>query len=177
MSEETEIKTFYHCAMRGGTQLGLLWIALYASFMASFVTPVFSLFFLALNILSPFYAAYIANGFRRRECNNTLSYSKAFTFVAIMYMCASLLAAVAHFLYFQFMDNGFIIQLLLETSDILKENGAQFGEFVTEFNKSVEQLISLGTKGIVFNILSSNIMNGILLSAIIAIFVKRNPQQ
>ena len=169
MSEETEIKTFYHCAMRGGTQLGLLWIALYASFMASFVTPVFSLFFLALNILSPFYAAYIAKGFRRRECNNTLSYSKAFTFVAIMYMCASL--------YFQFIDNGFIIQLLLETSDILKENGAQFGEFATEFNKSVEQLISLGTKGIVFNILSSNIMNGILLSAIIAIFVKRNPQQ
>ena len=177
MSEETEIKTFYHYAMRGGTQLGLLWIAMYASCIASFSSPIYSMFFLALNFSSPFYSARIAKKFRCEECNNTLPYSRAFTFVFIMYLCASLLSAVAQFIYFEFFDNGFIMQLLLQTSKILEENSAQFGNVAIEFKKSVEMLLSLGTKGIVFNILSSNIMNGIILSAIIALFVKHTPQQ
>ena len=69
------------------------------------------------------------------------------------------------------------MQLLMETSKIMEENKAQFGELGTEFNKSVELFLSIGTKGIVFNMFTSNIMNGIILSAIIALFVKRSPQQ
>ena len=94
-----------------------------------------------------------------------------------MYLCASLLSAVAHFAYFQFLDNGFIMQLLMETSNLMKENLAQFGELATEFDKTVGEFQAMGIKGIVFNMLTSNIMNGILLSAIIALFIKRNPQQ
>ena len=177
MSTETDNRIFYNSAMQGGTLLGLLWIAMYASCIAGFGSPLFTLLFLALNIASPFYAGYLAKSYRRSECNGILPFGKAFTFVFVMYFCASLLSAVAHFVYFQFMDNGFIMQLLMETSRIMEENKAQFGELSTELNKSIEQFLAMGTKGIVFNMFTSNIMNGILLSAIIALFVKRNPQQ
>ena len=177
MSAETENKNFYNHAMRGGTQLGLLWIAMYASCIAGFGNPIFSFVFLSLCIASPFYAGYIAKGYRQYECNNVLPFSKAFTFIFVMYLCASLLSAVAHFAYFQFLDNGFIMQLLMETSNLMKENLAQFGELATEFDKTVGEFQAMGIKGIVFNMLTSNIMNGILLSAIIALFIKRNPQQ
>ena len=177
MSAETENNSFYNQAMRGGTLLGLLWIAMYASCVASFGSPAFSFVFISLCIASPFYAGYIAKGYRQRECNGVLPFSKAFTFIFVMYLCASLLSAVAHFVYFQFIDKGFIMQLLVETSNMMKENQTQFGELATEFEKTVEQFQAMGTKGIVFNMLTSNIMNGILLSAIIALFVKRNPQQ
>ena len=177
MSAETENKNFYNHAMRSGTMLGLLWIAMYASCIAGIGSPIFSLFFLVLNIASPFYAGYLAKNYRRSECNGIFPFGKAFTYIFVMYLCASLLSAVAHFVYFQFMDNGFIMQLLMETSRIMEENKAQFGELSTELNKSIEQFLAMGTKGIVFNMFTSNIMNGIILSAIIALLVKRNPQQ
>ena len=177
MSTETDNKKFYNGAMHGGTMLGLLWIAMYASCIAGFGNPLFTILFLVLNIISPFYAGYIAKKFRRNECNNIFPFSKAFTFVFVMYLCASILSAVAHFVYFTFLDNGYLIQLLIEIKNIMMQNQAQFGDLATEFDKTVEMFITLGTKGIVFNLLSSNIMNGIILSAIIALFVKRTPQQ
>ena len=177
MSTETDNRNFYNSAMLGGTLLGLLWIAMYASCIAGFGSPLFTLLFLALNIASPFYAGHLAKSYCRNVCNGIFPFGKAFTFIFVMYFCASLLSAVAHFVYFQFLDNGFIMQLLMETSKIMEENKAQFGELGTEFNKSVELFLSIGTKGIVFNMFTSNIMNGIILSAIIALFVKRSPQQ
>ena len=44
MSAETENKNFYNHAMRSGTMLGLLWIAMYASCIAGIGNPIFSLF-------------------------------------------------------------------------------------------------------------------------------------
>ena len=51
MSAETENKNFYNHAMRSGTMLGLLWIAMYASCIAGIGSPIFSLFFLVLMLL------------------------------------------------------------------------------------------------------------------------------
>lgn len=176
MSTTDNNNTFYQKAMQCGTLLGLLWITMYASCVLGLSggNPFFIILFIALNILSPFYVGYLTTKYRRAFCDNTLTYGKALIFVFTMYVCASLLSAVAHFVYFEFLDNGLFMQMLLEMKKIMEDNPQQFKELSSEFGEAVTQLTSLGTRDIVINILLSNINNGMLLSLIIALFVKRN---
>lgn len=169
-----ENNTFYQRAMQCGTLLGLLWIAMYTSCIAGFANPFFVLLFMALNIASPFYAGYMAIKYRRTECNNILPYSKAFLFVLTMYICASMLSALAHFIYFEFFDNGYFVQLLMEIKKLLDSDPQQFGQLSKDFNDTITLLTGDGMNNMVLNILTSNISNGTLLSLIIAIFVKRS---
>lgn len=169
-------KGFNQEAMRCGTLLCVLWIAMYASCIIGFSIPMFSLLFLLFYVASPFYAGYLATRYRKRECDNVMPFFQAWTFIAIMYICASLLSAVIQFIYFRFIDNGYLMQVVLQTTEVVKENPDIFGTLSVDLDTAVKEFQSLGIRDIVFSILSSNIMNACLLSPIIALFVKRNPE-
>lgn len=163
-------------AMRCGTLLGLLWIAMYASILAGFGNIIFALLFLALYCASPIYAGYLAIRTRKRELNNIMPFFQAWMFLLIMYICASLLSAVAQFIYFRFLDDGYIMQMMQQAATIMANNPEIFDTMAKDFNAAIQEYQNLDTRHIVFSMLSSNIMNGTILAPIIALFVKRNPK-
>lgn len=159
--------------MQNGTLLGLLWCIMYASFILGLTNIFFAFMFLAMNFLSPFYAGYLAKKFRKEYNNNTLSFSQAFTFLFIMYICASLLSAVVQFVYFQFFDDGYFVQTIQQLISILNEDPQTANSMTAELNTALETLNVLSAKELVINFLSSNITNAIFLAPIIALFVRK----
>lgn len=162
-----------HC----GTLLGMLWTAMYASCILGFTSLLFTLLFLFMNLSSPFYAGYLAVQYRKRHCNNNMGFIQAWTFVLIMYVCASLLAAVVQFVYFRFMDNGYFFLVISEISGIIKDNPAIIGDMAVQFETAFNSLAAMTTSDIVTNMLSTNIMNATILAPIIAIFVRKTKNE
>lgn len=176
MQENNNNGTFSQHAMQNGTLLGLLWCVMYLSFIAGFTNIFYSFLFLALNIASPFFAGYLAIAYRKRFCENQLTYYKSLVFLFIMYVCAALLSAVMQTIYFSFFDNGYFIQTMQQMTGFLKESPEISDEMLQQLSIAIESLTQLGTKEIVINFLSSNIMNSAIITPIIALFVKRNPK-
>lgn len=160
--------------MYSGTLLGMLWTAMYASCILGFTSLVFTLLFLLLNISSPFYAGYLAVQYRKRECGNRMGFIQAWTFVLVMYLCASMLAAVVQFVYFRFMDNGYFTLVMSEIAAIIKENPAIAGDMAAQIEQAMSTLTSMTPKDLVTDMFSSNIMNATILAPIIALFVKKS---
>lgn len=175
MSDTTDNKIFNQGVMRCGILLGMLWIAMYISCIASLANPGYVLLFIILYAASPFYAGYLTSRFRRRECNNILTYTQAWLFVMIMYLLASLLSAVAHFVYFLYIDKGFLINTMHEMIKVMDSQPELFAELGKEFKSAVDIYSTMSIPQIVLNFQTSNIINGVILSPIIALFVKRTP--
>lgn len=174
MQENNSKEAFSQYAMQYGTLLGLLWCAMYASFIAGLSNVFYSFLFLVLNIASPFFAGYLAINYRKKHCDNCISFSKAWIFLLIMYICASLFSAAIQAVYFRFFDEGYLIQSMQQITDILRNNPDITGEMSLELNKAMETFTNLETKDIIINILSSNIVNSaIITTPIIALFVRR----
>lgn len=173
MQKERNNNIFSQMAMQNGTLLGLLWCIMYASFILGLTNIFFAFMFLAINFASPFYAGYLAKKFRKEHCNDCWNFSQAFTFLLIMYICASLLSAVVQFLYFKFIDNGYFMQTMQQLVSILNENPQASSSMTSELNTALDTLAGLSTKGLIINFLSSNITNAIFLAPIIALFVRK----
>ena len=60
--------------------------------------------------------------YRDKICGGSIQFSHAMLFTIFMYMFASLLVAVAHYAYFQFIDHGFIINSYIQLWDELMTN-------------------------------------------------------
>ena len=176
MLEKTDNKTHGIYAMQYGTYLGLLWCAMYASFLAGFTSIFYTLCFFALYISSPFYAAYLTKKYRKEVCNDSMPFTQAWLFLFIMYICASLLSAVTQFIYFRFFDNGYFVQMIQQMFELLNATPEISNEMSKEFGNAIDLFAKLSSKDIVFNFLSSNMMNATILPPIIALFVKKNKQ-
>ena len=176
MFSNIDRKTFNNEAMRSGTLLGLLWIAMYAAAVGGMSNPSYLPFFMILFIASPFYAAYLAKCFRKKYCNNTMSFSQAWLFVLMEYLCASLLSAIVIFVYLKFFDSTVLTDTMGKMIQIIEQEPQIYGKSATQFKEAFEIYSSLSIRDIVLNITTSNLMNGTIIAIIIALFIKRNQQ-
>ena len=166
-------KDFYQGAMYNGTILGAVWSITYLLLIAG-TTSMTSLFLcLTLYLASPFIAAKLAVKYRRNECDDTMSYLQAWTFILYMYICATLLSTLITYIYFSFFDNGTFLTTLQK---ILEEsmNVAGTDEQLIKQIEQTQNIIDRTTSSdLVWQIMSNNLTNTTILPVIIAIFVKR----
>ena len=170
-------KEFYQEAMRYGTTLGAVWsvtyLLLFVGVTNTTATFLFSLFYMA----SPFIAANLAIKYRKKECDNTMSYMQAWVFVWYMYICATLLSTLVAYIYFAFIDGGTFFaslqNILEESKNLLADD-----ELLTQ---QMEQTINLigqtTTNTFVWNIMSTSLFNSTFIPLVIALFVKRKNKQ
>ena len=116
-------------AMHFGTYMGIYWILKFILFPLGFHIPFLSLLFVILTLAVPFIGYHYVKMYRDKICGGSIQFSHAVLFTIFMYMFASLLVAVAHYIYFQFIDHGFIFNALadfwnqaIEQSPALQEN-------------------------------------------------------
>lgn len=176
MQTETPTINYTQKAMQQGTIFGLYWIATAAIYLLGLSNASLSVLFLAMITVSPFLAGYLVVRFRKQECDNRMSFLNAWTFLVIMYICASFLFALAQYIYFAFIDGGFFISFMQEQIGALQ----QMPEVDSATKDALQQIITLwgqmSTADIVLQFLSSNIMIAGILTPITAIFVKRTPK-
>lgn len=107
-------------AMHFGTYMGVYWIAKFILLPIGLSNSILLFLFVILTIAVPFVGYRYARSFRDNVCGGTISFTQSWIFMFFMYLFASLLTAVAHYVYFRFFDNGMFIDTYAANMEELK---------------------------------------------------------
>ena len=105
-----------------GAYLGVFWIVGAIFFPLGLGNPLLFLVFLAFVLCGPFIAYRYARAYRNGACDGYISFLHAWTFTVLMYMFAGLLAAAAHYIYFRFIDQGYILNTYTSLMQLFSNN-------------------------------------------------------
>ena len=158
-----------------GLYMGIFWAVKFVFFPLGFSYPVFSFIFLLLTIMVPFVGAWFVKKIRDGVLDGRLGFWQAFLLSTNIYMYASLIAAIVHFIYFRFIDNGFILNSYLESVNQMQEllGSGEAAANIEMLKANVELMCSLSPIQIVFSLLSNNVVFGLFISLLAAVFLKR----
>lgn len=171
--EYTQLKAF---ARIDGAYLGLAWIASFALYIGGLSSPALGLGSALLAVLSPVFAAVRLAKFRDKAREGVISFRRAAAYYILMFLYASLLMALAQYIYFAYIDGGYIVQAYSaimsppEATAMLKA----YGMSGQQLQESINLLAQTEPIYIVLNILSMNVTCGIILSLPVAAIMKRS---
>ncbi len=183
-------------AMHYGTSMGIFWIISFAIFVAACYTPsLFTLFVITL-LCVPVLAWWMARDFRDKTMGGYIHWIHAWSFTTFIFLFAGLLAGVAHYIFFAFIDHGMIMEhgLAYYTAALqdVQQGTGHFGstfaapevadqkEQVIAMLKQVidmlKKLQDINAINLAVNIFTSNIFYGSIISLVIALIVQRKPK-
>ena len=165
-------------AMHFGTYMGIYWTLKFILVPLGFTIPFLMSLYSGLTLAVPFMGYYYVKIYRDKVCGGTITFAHSCFFTLFMYMFASLLVAVAHYLYFQFIDHGLILE---EYSKAINQFLVQTPGMETEklaLKNILESLYNLTPIDITMQLLSFDVFSGSLLAIPTALFVmKQNKNQ
>ena len=161
-----QLKAF---ARQDGFLLFLLWIASFAVIVNNPASSWGSL----LAMATPFYVGYLLSRFRNYALDGVISFRRALAFSLYTFFYASLLFAVAQFVYFRYLDNGTFMTMLLTSVKALEPVYRAQGISLSELQQSLSMIGQLTPVETAFIFMMQNILIGTLLSFPIAWIGKR----
>ncbi len=162
-------------AMLLGTYMGVYWIAKFCLIPAGLTNTFLMLLFIGLTLCVPFMAYFYTKLYRDRVLGGGIGFTHAWLFITSMFIYASLLTAVGHYVYLEFMDNGYIINTYNGMLNELKaEQIPGTEEYITQMRQGLELLAGMSPIELVVQQLSNNIFIGMLLALPIALAVRKN---
>ncbi len=165
-------------AMYFGTLMGLFWIIKFTFLPLGFTIPLLQLLFVLLTFFVPILGYLYARKFCNRYCGGSITFSRAFAFTVLMYLFAALLAAVAHYIYFRYIDNGFLIDSYIGQLEAMKPTATEeLKESIDQFIEGFSLISSLSPIQLTFQLISQNFMYGVLLALPTALLVMRRKKQ
>lgn len=170
--------TLQESAMRYGTLMGIFWTLKFVLFPAGMGMPVLLMAFFLLTLIVPVAGFFFVRQYRDRECEGVLNFSRAFLFTSFMYMFAALFTAVAHYIYFRYIDHGMIIatyQDMLSTMDQVATDGMK--ESIDQLQQALDAIATLSPLEITVQLLTQNIFNCTMLAIPTALLVMRKKKK
>ena len=170
--------TLQESAMRYGTLMGIFWTLKFVLFPAGMSMPVLLMAFFLLTLIVPVAGFFFVRQYRDRECEGVLNFSRAFLFTSFMYMFAALFTAVAHYIYFRYIDHGMIIATyldMLSTMDQVATDGMK--ESIDQFQQALDAIATLSPLEITVQLLTQNIFNCTMLAIPTTLLVMRKKKK
>ena len=169
--EYKQLKAF---ARQDGALISLLWIGAMACYIQGLSSPLLGMIAMLLIIASPFYAANRLRHFRDEARAGIISFMRAYGYTVLTYFYAGLLLAVAVFIYFHFMDNGYLLGKMMEMLNT--EQGRQMMSIYgmsDEMKQGLEELSRMRPIDYALNMLTINISTGFILGLPTAALMRR----
>lgn len=167
-------KTLQQHAMYYGTMMGLFWIIKFTLLPMGFRIPLLQLLFIFATCFVPVLGYIYARKYRNKFCDGKISLYKGLIFTVSMYFYASILTAAGHYIYFQFIDNGYLTDTYLNILESLKESMAGvYEESIDQLIENVTKIAQLSPLQLSLQLISQNIFYGILLSIPTALFIMK----
>ncbi len=154
--------------------LSLLWIGALICYIQGLTNPLLGMASMVLIIISPFYAANRLRHFRDNAREGIISFGRGYAYTVLTFFYAGLLMAVAMFVYFNFIDNGYLLGKFTEM--LSREENRQMLKMygmTDEVNQGLKDLAELRPIDYALNMLTVNIMTGFLLGVPIAALMQR----
>ena len=171
---EDKPNTLQEHAMRFGTMLGFFWILKFSFLPMGFKIPLLQLLFIFMTLFVPILGYIYIRKYRERYCGGELSFLRGLVFSIYMYFFASLLTAAAHYIYFRFIDNGYLLGTYMEQLENLKSSLT--GDMETSIDQLIQNLdiiASMSSLQLTLQLIFQNIFYGILLSLPTALLAMR----
>lgn len=161
-------------AMIFGTYMGVFWILKFTLVPLGMTSPFLLLLFICLTLCVPFMGYYYTKIYRDKVCGGTIGFLHAWVFDIFMYVCAALLTAVAHYVYFCFIDQGFMLDTLRQQSMQMTGNILMSPEQMKTY---IDTMVTLTPTDITLSMVSSNIYYCALLSIPTALIAMRKKKK
>ena len=169
--EYIQLKAF---ARQDGALLSLLWIGAFVSYIQGLANPLWGMAALVLVVISPFYAANRLRHFRDYARDGVISFMRAYAYMVLTFFYAGLLLAVVLFVYFKFIDNGYLLgkfTQMLNTPEL--QQMMQMNGMKEQMSQGLKELAEMRPIDYALNMLTINIMTGFLLGLPIAALMQR----
>ena len=131
-------------AMLFGTYMGGYWILKFILFPLGLMAPILLFLFAGLTLCVPFMGYYYTKMYRNQVCGGGISFLQAWVFTVFMYIFAALLTAVAHYIYFRFIDHGFIINTYETMLDTFSQSNIPGVEAYVDQLEEVMEVMQIG---------------------------------
>lgn len=165
-------------AMLFGTYMGVFWILKFILIPLGVTIPFLMLLFFCLTLCVPFLAYYYTKMYRDQICGGQIGFLHAWIFNVFMFICASLLTAAGHYIYFGFIDGGYLLNSYRAVIENFPTGQLPDAEsYIQLLKTNLETLEGFTPIDITVELLVNNIYNCSLLAIIIAFIAKRRNRQ
>lgn len=153
-----------------GAKMALLWTASFACFILEFSYPLLGMVWLLSLCLVPVAACLFLKAFKANQPDGTISFGRGWAYVAYTFFYATLLFALAQFVYFQFIDNGFLVN---QYTTILSDPAYMqlfkaYGYSETDIATTIKTMRELSSIEISMNFASVNLIAGLVIGVPVA---------
>lgn len=171
--EYIQLKAF---ARIDGAIIGVVWIASFALCIAGMTNPGMSLAGTFLAVASPLLAARRLTVFRDNARDGIISFRRSMAYYILIFFYASLLMALAQYVYFAYMDHGYVLTQYTNALNMAetKQMLAAAGISQTDTENALAQMRLISPIMMALNIMTMNITVGIVLSPLVALVTKRS---
>lgn len=169
--EYEQIKAF---ARIDGAIMGVMWIISFACFIAQFYMPLLNMAALIFGIASIIVSAIRLRNFRDNILDGVISYWRAYGYSLLTYFYAALLLAATQYIYFQFIDHGFLLNqyTAMTSSPEFKSMMTLYGIKADEMKLTMDTIATLRPIDIALQFLTTNLFFGIVISWPMAALIK-----
>lgn len=165
-------------AMLFGTYMGAFWIFKFIFFPLGLKFPLLFYLFIGLTICVPFIGCHYARLYRDDVHKGQISFFRSWVFTASVYVFAALLTSVAHYIYFRYIDRGFILDTY---ENLINESAAAnipaLSAHMEQLKTATNFMRTLSPIDITMQMLSQNVFYGALIALPTAMFVARRKRK
>jgi hypothetical protein len=166
-----QLKAF---AKQDGALLALLWLAALYCYIQGLTNPLLGLVALVLIVISPFYAASRLRHFRDYGREGSISFGRGYVYMVLTFFYAGLLMAAVLYAYFAFIDKGYLAGKFTEMMNSTEgQQALQAYGMADQMKEALREMSELRPIDYALNMLTFNIMTGMLLGLPIAAFMQR----
>ncbi|MBQ8456858.1 MAG: DUF4199 domain-containing protein [Prevotella sp.] len=169
--EYVQLKAF---ARQDGVLLALLLIGGFALYISGLTNPILGVMAMIVILSSPFYAASRLRHFRDYGREGIISFSRSYAYTILLFFYAGVLLAIAVYLYFAFLDKGFLLSKMMEILQSPEGKQAiQTYGLGAQMDENIRFISEMRPIDFALNILTINIISGIMLGIPIAAITQR----
>ncbi len=156
-----------------GIRLALIWTASFACYIASLSSPALGVAAMLIALATPFVMSRSAVRYAVTACGGQLSMGRAYFYCMMQFFYAAVLFAFVQWLYFAYLDHGTMLNALNQMAS--SPEGRQAIEMYglgEQLSQALQQIQAMRPIDIALNILTSNLLMGLVVSAVSAFTVR-----
>lgn len=170
--EYVQLKAF---ARQDGALLSLIWIGALACYVMGFSNPVLLMIALLLMVATPFFVGTRLRHFREVGREGRISFGLGYAYCILTFFYGGLLLAGATFVYFAFIDKGYLItQVSTMFHSAEGKQALQLSGMQHEIEESLRVMSELRPIDYALNLLTSCILQGFFWGLLIALVMRRS---